>query len=83
MAAMRSNVQKRFDFSHLRTYHAIQHMRQATIRLDLRVSEEMNEFLQNEAQSRKLSFEGLILMLIEEQMKRVRQESQRISPPKP
>ncbi|MGA2615194.1 MAG: hypothetical protein ABSG38_17300 [Spirochaetia bacterium] len=58
-------------------------MRQATIRLDLRVSEEMNEFLQNEAQSRKLSFEGLILMLIEEQMKRVLQESQRISPPKP
>ena len=58
-------------------------MKQVTIRLDLRVSEEMNEFLQNEAQSRKLSFEGLILMLIEEQMKRVRQESQRISPRKP
>lgn len=58
-------------------------MRQVTIRLDLRVSEEMNDFLQNEAQSRKLSFEGLILMLIEEQMKRVKQESQRISPRKP
>ena len=57
-------------------------MKQVTIRLDLRVSEEMNEFLQNEAQSRKLSFEGLILMLIEEQMKRVRQENQRISPPR-
>jgi len=56
-------------------------MKQVTIRLDLRVSQEMNEFLQEEAQSRKLSFEGLILMLIEEQMKRVRQESQRISPP--
>jgi predicted HicB family RNase H-like nuclease len=58
-------------------------MKQVTIRLDLRVSEEMNEFLQNEAQSRKLSFEGLILMLIEEQMKRVKQESQRISPQNP
>ncbi len=58
-------------------------MRQVTIRLDLRVSEEMNDFLQNEAQSRKLSFEGLILMLIEEQMKRVKQESQRISPRQP
>jgi predicted HicB family RNase H-like nuclease len=58
-------------------------MKQATIRLELRVSEEMNEFLQSEAQSRKLSFEGLILMLIEEQMKRVRQESQRISPQRP
>jgi predicted HicB family RNase H-like nuclease len=58
-------------------------MKQVTIRLDLRVSEEMNDFLQNEAQSRKLSFEGLILMLIEEQMKRVKQESQRISPRNP
>jgi len=65
------------------TYHAGQDMKQVTIRLELRVSEEMNEFLQSEAQSRKLSFEGLILMLIEEQMKRVRQESQRISPRKP
>ncbi|GEM_PF-1697743 len=57
-------------------------MKQVTIRLELRVSDEMNEFMQNEAQSRKLSFEGLILMLIEEQMKRVRQENQRVSPPK-
>jgi len=40
-------------------------MKQVTIRLDVRVSEEMNEFLQIEAQSRKLSFEGLILMYIE------------------
>jgi hypothetical protein len=58
-------------------------MRQVTIRLELRVSEEMNDFVLSEANSRKLSFEGLILMLIEEQMKRVRQESQRISPRKP
>ena len=58
-------------------------MKQVTIRLDLRVSEEMNEFILSEAHSRKLSFEGLILMLIEEQMKRVKQESQRISPPRP
>jgi len=57
-------------------------MKQVTIRLELRVSDEMNEFMQNEAQSRKLSFEGLILMLIEEQMKRVQQENQRISPPR-
>jgi hypothetical protein len=49
-------------------------MRQATIRVELRVSEEMNEFLQIEAQSRKLSFEGLILMYIEERMKKERQE---------
>jgi hypothetical protein len=72
-----------FDFSRMPTYHAGEDMRQVTIRLDLRVPQEMNEFLQHEAHSRKLSFEGLILMLIEEQMKRVRQESQRISPRKP
>jgi len=49
-------------------------MRQATIRVELRVSDEMNEFLQIEAQSRKLSFEGLILMYIEERMEKERQE---------
>ena len=43
-------------------------MKQVTIRLDLRVSEEMNEFLQLEAHSRKLSFEGLLLMILEERM---------------
>ncbi len=56
-------------------------MRQVTVRLDLRVSEEMKEFLLAEATSRKLSFEGLILMYIEEQMKKARQESRHISPP--
>ena len=49
-------------------------MKQVTIRLELRVSEEMNEFLQMEAQSRKLSFEGLMLKYIEEEMERTRQE---------
>lgn len=49
-------------------------MRQATIRVELRVTEEMNEYLQVEAQSRKLSFEGLILMYIEDRMKKERQE---------
>jgi predicted HicB family RNase H-like nuclease len=49
-------------------------MRQVTIRMELRVSEEMNEYLQIEAQSRKLSFEGLILMYLEERMKKERQE---------
>jgi len=46
----------------------------ATIRVELRVTPEMNEFLQTEAQSRKLSFEGLILMYIEERMKKDRQD---------
>jgi hypothetical protein len=47
-------------------------MKQVTIRVELRVSEEMNEFLQMESQSRKLSFEGLILMYIEDRMKKDR-----------
>ena len=49
-------------------------MNQATIRLELRLTEEMNEFLKTEAQSRKLSFEGLLLMYIEERMKQDRQD---------
>ncbi len=55
-------------------------MKQVTIRLELRVSEEMNEFLQLEAQSRKLSFEGLLLMYIEERMKKDRQDRQHTAP---
>ena len=47
-------------------------MKQVTIRLELRVSEDMNEFLQLEAQSRKLSFEGLLLMYIQERMEQER-----------
>ena len=56
-------------------------MKQVTIRLDVRVSEEMNEFLQLEAQSRKLSFEGLILMYLEERMKKERQDREHNGPP--
>jgi len=55
-------------------------MKQVTIRLELRVSEEMNEFLQVEAQSRKLSFEGLIFMYLEERMKKDRQDRQHARP---
>jgi hypothetical protein len=55
-------------------------MKQVTIRLELRVAEEMNEYLQVEAQSRKLSFEGLILMYIDERMKKDRRERQHSDP---
>ena len=55
-------------------------MRQVTIRVELRVSEEMNEFLQLEAQSRKLSFEGLMLMYIEERMKKEKIEQRHMGP---
>lgn len=56
-------------------------MKQVTIRLELHVSEEMNEFLQVEAQSRKLSFEGLLLMYLEERMKKDRHDQQHSGPP--
>ena len=55
-------------------------MKQVTIRLELRVTEEMNEFLQTEAHSRKLSFEGLILMYLEERMKKDREDRTREGP---
>ncbi len=55
-------------------------MKQVTIRLDLRVSEEMNEFLQLEAHSRKLSFEGLILMILEERMAKHGRDRRHTSP---
>ena len=58
-------------------------MKQVTIRLELRVSEEMNEFLQVEAQSRKLSFEGLILMYLDERMKKERQDREHVGPHRP
>jgi len=58
-------------------------MKQVTIRLELRVSEEMNEFLQMEAQSRKLSFEGLMLKYIEEEMQRTRQANLHTGPRRP
>jgi predicted HicB family RNase H-like nuclease len=58
-------------------------MKQVTIRLELRISEEMNEFLQMEAQSRKLSFEGLMLKYIEEEMQRKKQENLHTGPRRP
>jgi hypothetical protein len=45
-------------------------MKQVTIRIEMRVSEEMNEYLLDEAHSKKLSFEGLLLTYIDERMKR-------------
>ena len=55
-------------------------MKHVTIRLELRVSEEMNEFLQMEAQSRKLSFEGLILMYLDERIKKDRRDRHHAGP---
>jgi hypothetical protein len=46
------------------------HVNAARIRIDMKVSDEMNEFLLDEARSRKMSFEGLLISYIEEHMQR-------------
>lgn len=43
-------------------------MKRVTIRVELKVSEEMNDFLLDEAHSKKLSFEGLLLTYIQDRM---------------
>jgi hypothetical protein len=55
-------------------------MKQVTIRVEMRVSEQMNEYLLDEAHSKKLSFEGLLLSYIEERMKRSLQERRHTRP---
>jgi hypothetical protein len=40
----------------------------ARIRIDMKISDEMNEFILNEARSKKLSFEGLLVSYIQEHM---------------
>jgi hypothetical protein len=52
-------------------------VKQVTIRIELRVSEEMNEFLATEAHARKLSFEGLLVSWVEERMQAQREHSRR------
>lgn len=55
-------------------------MKQVTIRFDVRVSEEMNEFLLDESHSKKMSFEGLILSYIEDRMKSDKRKQQHTGP---
>jgi hypothetical protein len=55
-------------------------MKQVTIRVEMRVSEQMNEYLLDDAHSKKLSFEGLLLSYIEERMKRSLQERRHTRP---
>lgn len=54
-------------------------VKQVTIRIELRVPEEMNEFLTTEARARKLSFEGLLVEWIGERMKAQREQALRRS----
>lgn len=55
-------------------------MKQVTIRVEMRVSEQMNEYLLDEAHSKKLSFEGLLLTYIEERMQKAFQEGRHTRP---
>jgi predicted HicB family RNase H-like nuclease len=43
--------------------------RQVTVRIDMRVPVKLHEYLVNDARSKKLSFEGLLITYIEEHMK--------------
>jgi hypothetical protein len=54
-------------------------VKQVTIRIELRISEAMNEYLATEAHSRKLSFEGLLVSWIEERMSAQREKARRRS----
>jgi hypothetical protein len=54
-------------------------VKQVTIRIELRVSEKMNEYLATEAHARKLSFEGLLVSWIEERMNAKREQARRRS----
>jgi predicted HicB family RNase H-like nuclease len=53
-------------------------MKQVTIRIDMRVSEEMHGYLSDAANARKLSYEGLLIEIIQERMDRERQEQLRV-----
>jgi hypothetical protein len=55
-------------------------MKLITIRIDMRVTEEMHAYLSDAASSRKLSYEGLLIEFIKERMVREREESQRTRP---
>jgi len=52
-------------------------VKQVTIRVELRISEEMNDYLTTEARARKLSFEGLLIEWIRERMQAQREHAQR------
>jgi hypothetical protein len=55
-------------------------VKQVTIRIELRISEQMNEYLATEAYARKLSFEGLLVSWIEERMNAQREQTRRRVP---
>lgn len=49
-------------------------MKTVPLRVDVRIPEDMYEYLQEQAGLKKLSFEGLILQIIRERMDRQRRD---------
>lgn len=54
-------------------------MKQITIKVEMRVGEEMHKFLTDEAYRKKLSFEGLLLAYIEDRMQKEKTGSQKVA----
>jgi predicted HicB family RNase H-like nuclease len=54
-------------------------MNQITIKVEMRVGEEIHKFLTDEAYRKKLSFEGLLISYIEERMQREKNGAQRVA----
>jgi hypothetical protein len=55
-------------------------VKRVTIRIELRISERMNDYLDTEASARKLSFEGLLVSWIQERMDAERERALRRTP---
>jgi hypothetical protein len=51
-----------------------------TIRVEMRLSEAMHTYLSDLASAKRLSYEGLLLEIIQERMDREREESRRTRP---
>jgi hypothetical protein len=49
-------------------------MNTVEVRLDIRVPQDLYEFLKEESQLKKLSFEGLFLLYVRERMEQERRE---------
>jgi hypothetical protein len=49
-------------------------MNTVEVRLDIRIPRDLYEFLQEESQLKKLSFEGLFLLYVRERMEQERRE---------
>jgi hypothetical protein len=67
------------DCFRLNAYHAFggAEVNTVTIRIEMRLTQEMNEYLLSESNMKKLSFEALLISYIEERMNQDRQKLER------